>query len=241
MPPSIAASDHIHRRASTFVDDDVLHGVAGGHRLVDRALELNLAAAAIAGVLGDDGDAAGVVDAIGDCGSGESAEDDRVHGADARAGEQGDGELGRHTHVHGDTVALFNPKRFQAVGELLHFGVEFGVGEAADLARFAFPDDGRFVATRAGEMTVETVIAEVGFAPDEPLGPGQIPLKNFIPGLKPVQLFGDAGPECFGVFNGLLVECFVLLEAFDMGLGAELRRRRKDAIFAKNRIQILTR
>ena len=89
-------------------------------------------------------------------------------------------------------------------------------------------------------MTVETVIAEVGFAADEPLGPGQIPLENLVPGLEPVQLFGDAGPEFFGVFNGLLVEGFVLFEALDVGLGAELRGRRKDAVFAQGGVEILT-
>ena len=59
VPPAIAAGDHVHGRAGALVDDDVLHGGAGGHGFVDGALELNLVAAAIAGVLGDDGDAAG--------------------------------------------------------------------------------------------------------------------------------------------------------------------------------------
>ena len=87
-----------------------------------------------------------VVDAIGDGGGGESAEDDGVDGADARAGEQRDGQLGRHAHVDGDAIALLDAERLEGVGELLHFGVEFGVGEAADFAGLAFPDDGCLVA-----------------------------------------------------------------------------------------------
>ena len=107
-------------RAGAAVDDDVLDGGAGGHGLVDGALELDLVAAAVAGVLGDDGDAAGVVDAVGDGVGGESAEDDGVDGADAGAGEQRDGQFRGHAHVDGDAVALLNAERLEGVGEFLH-------------------------------------------------------------------------------------------------------------------------
>ena len=145
----IAAFDHVDGRAGALVDDDVLDGGAGGHGLVDGALELDLVAAAVAGVLGEDGDAGGVVDAVGDGVGGESAEDDGVDGADARAGEQGNGQLGRHAHVDGDAVALLDAERLEDVGELLHFDVQLGVGEAADFARLAFPDEGGLVCARA--------------------------------------------------------------------------------------------
>ena len=58
VPPAVAASYHVHGRAGALVDDDVLDGVASGHGFIDSALELDLSAAAIARVLGDDGDAA---------------------------------------------------------------------------------------------------------------------------------------------------------------------------------------
>ena len=106
VPPVVAAVDHVDGRAGAPVDDDVLHGGAGGHGFVDGALELDFVAAAVARVLGEDGDAAGIVDAVGDGVGGESAEDDGVDGADARAGEQRDGQLRRHAHVDGDAVAL---------------------------------------------------------------------------------------------------------------------------------------
>ena len=103
----------------------------------------------------------GVVDAVGDGVGGESAEDDGVDGADARTGQQSNGELGRHAHVDGDAIAFLDAESLEGVGELLHFGVEFGVGEAADFARLAFPDNGGLVAARAREMTVKTVVAEI--------------------------------------------------------------------------------
>ena len=95
-------------RAGALVDHDVLDGGAGGHGLVDGGLELDFVAAAVARVLRDDGDAAAVGDAVGDGVGGESAEDDGMDGADARASEQGDGELGRHAHVNGDAIAFLD-------------------------------------------------------------------------------------------------------------------------------------
>ena len=92
----------------------------------------------------------GVVDAVGDGVGGESAKDDVVDGADAGAGEEGDGELGAHAHVDGDAVALLDAEGFEDVGELLDFDVEVGVGKLADFAGFAFPEDGRLVFAALG-------------------------------------------------------------------------------------------
>ena len=224
--------------AGALVDDDVLDGGAGGHGLVDGGLELDFVAAAVACVLREDGDAAAVVDAVGDGVGGESAEDDGVDGADARAGEQGDGQLGRHAHVDGDAIAFLDAERLEGVGELLHFGVELGVGEAANLAGLALPDERGLAGACAEGVAVDAVVAEIELAADEPLGPGQIPLENLVPGLEPVQILRRAGPEFFGVFDGLLVERLVLLEALDVGLGAELRRWGKDAVFAQRGVDI---
>ena len=146
VPPMIAAGNHVDRRAGAPVDDDVLDGGAGGHGFVDGALELDFVAAAVACVLREDGDAAGVGDAVGDGVGGESAEDDGVDRADARAGEQSDGQLGRHAHVDGHAVAFLNAERLEGVGEALHLGMKFGVGEAANLARLALPDERGFIA-----------------------------------------------------------------------------------------------
>ena len=148
VPPVVAALDHLDGRAGAAVDDHVLDGGAGGHGLVDGALELDFVAAAVAGVLREDGDAAGVVDAVGDGVGGKSAEDDGVNRADARAGEQGDGQLRRHAHVDGDAVAFLDAERLEGVGEALDFGVQLGVGEAANLAGLALPDEGGFTCAR---------------------------------------------------------------------------------------------
>ena len=238
VPPVIAAFDHVDRRAGAPVDDHVLDGGTGGHGFVDGLLELDFVAAAIARVLSDDGDAAGVGDAIGDGIGGESAEDDGVDGADARAGEQSNSELGRHAHVDGNAIAFLNAEGLEGVGEALNFSVQFGVGEAANLAGFALPDERGLLGALAEGVAIDAVVAQVELAADKPLGPGQIPLEDLVPGLEPVQLSGHAGPECFGIVDGLLVEGFILGKRADAGLGPELRRWGKDAVFAQRGVDI---
>ena len=48
VPPDVAACGHVDCAAGAFVDDDVLHGGAGGHGFIDGLLELDLVAAAVA-------------------------------------------------------------------------------------------------------------------------------------------------------------------------------------------------
>ena len=238
----VAALDHRDRRAGAPVDDDVLDGGAGRHGFVDGRLELDFVAAAVARVLREDGDAARVRDAVGDGVGGEPAEDDGVNGADTRAGEQRDGQFRRHAHVNGDAIAFPDAERLKGVGEALDLGVQLGVGEAANLARLTLPDErgllSPFAASSRIDVAVQTVVAEVEFAADEPLGPGQIPLENFVPGLEPVELLRYSSPELFGIVDGLLVEGFVLGERADTCLGRELGRRGKDAVFAQRGVDI---
>ena len=162
-----------------------------------------------------------------------------MDGADARAGQQSDDQFRRHAHVDGDAVALLDAERLEGVGEALHLGMEFRVGEATDFTGLALPDERDLVAAGAGKVHVETVVAEVGFAAHEPFGVGQIPFEDLVPGLEPVQMLGHRGPEAFGVVNRLAIERLVLGEAVDVRLLGELRRRGKDAVFTKCGIKIL--
>jgi len=58
MPPVVAAVNHFHRRAGAAEDDHVFDRVASVHGFVDGALELDFVAAAVARVLGENGDTA---------------------------------------------------------------------------------------------------------------------------------------------------------------------------------------
>ncbi len=229
----------LHRSAGAAIDHHVLDGVARLHRFVDGALELDLASAAEAGVLGEDGHAAGVVDAVGDSVGGKSAEDHRVHRPDARAGQQGNRQFRRHSHVHRNAVALLDPQRLQSIGEFLYLGMQFAIGQAAHFAGLAFPDQGRLVAPLAEGVAVHAVVAQVELSAHKPLGPGQVPFEDLVPRLEPMQIPCRPGPESLGILDRFPVHLLVLLEALDVRFGAEFSRRRKDSIFAESGIQIL--
>jgi hypothetical protein len=94
------------RRATSTV-----HLVEAVDRAVDGLLEAEPAAAAQALVGGDHHPRAGVEDAVADRLGREAAEDDRVDGADARAGEHRVGELGDHRQVDADAVAAAHAVR----------------------------------------------------------------------------------------------------------------------------------
>ena len=77
-----------------------------------------------------------------------SAENHGMRRADAGAGQHGDRQLGRHAHVDRDAVAFLDPKRLQHVGELLHFAMQLLVGQRADFAGLALPDQRGLVLAR---------------------------------------------------------------------------------------------
>src|SRR5215470_2124717 len=95
------------------------------------------------------------------------SEYNRMRSADSRAGEHGDGKLGRHSHVNRDPVALVHAKRLQYVCELLHFTMELLIGKRAYLTRFALPNQRGLVLTSGLHMTVKAVVGKVQLPADK--------------------------------------------------------------------------
>ena len=79
---------------------------------------------------------------------------------------------------------------------------------------------------------------EIQLAADEPFGPGHVPVEDLGPRLEPVELARDAAPEGFGVAVGFFVEALVVGHAGDMGVGAELRWRRENALLVQAGLDI---
>ena len=75
------------------------------HGFVHGDFQFDFAAAAIAGVLGDDCNGLLVGNAIDESVRGKSPEDNRVNRTDTGAGEHGDRQLGTHAHVDGNAVS----------------------------------------------------------------------------------------------------------------------------------------
>ena len=71
----------------------------------------------------------GVVDADGELGRGEAAEDDRVDRAEPGAGQHGDERLRHHRHVDDDPVALADAAGRERAGEPGHPLEQLGIGE----------------------------------------------------------------------------------------------------------------
>ena len=113
-------------------------------------------------------------------------EDDRVDCPDACTGEHGDGQFGGHGHVDADYVASGNILRLEHVGELANVLVQLLVGNPPRIARFAFPNNGNSVPITCGNLSVETIVAGVGLAADEPFGIRLMPLHGGMKRFEPV-------------------------------------------------------
>ena len=118
-------------------------------------------APAVAGVLGQDGDAARVIDTVGDGVGGKTAKNHGMDSAYPSAGQQGNCQFRRHTHVNGYTVALVDAQRLQGISEFLHFTEQFGVCQASHFTRLTLPDQRGFIPAWPERMAVYTVVAQV--------------------------------------------------------------------------------
>lgn len=88
------------------------------------------------------------------------------------------------------------------------------IGEGAALAGFPLPDDGRFIAARTIEMTIEAVFGGIELSAYKPLCKGRLPIQSLGPLFLPKKLGGLAGPKFFRILEGLSVKFFIVFEAF---------------------------
>jgi hypothetical protein len=170
-----------------------------------------------------------VVDTVAQRLGAEAAEDHRVHGADARAGEHRNRQLGHEREIQRHPVALLHAQRFEDVGKLADLAVEVEVGERAAVARLAFPDDRGLVAARPAHVPIDAVDAGVERPAEEPLGVRRLPLEHLRPRREPLELLGKRRPEGFGIALGASVDVFTV----DRRGGAERVGRRKAAVFLR--------
>src|SRR5262249_46892441 len=85
-----------------------------------------------------------------------------------------------------------------------------------------------------GQMPVETVVAHINLAADEPLGVGLFPDEDLLPGLEPIELFGLVGPEGDRIVLGPLPEALILGDALDECFAGKVFRWRKLARFLQD-------
>ena len=89
-----------------------------------------------------------------------------MHGADAGAGEHGDGGFRDHRHVDDHAVALADAVVAQHRSKRHHFVAQLAIGEAPDLAENrAVVDQRDLVGAAAFDMAVEAVVGGIASAP----------------------------------------------------------------------------
>ena len=167
VQPDVAVGGPGHIAAGAAHDElaDAAHAL---QRLVGIGLQRRAPAAARGLVGGDDELRARILDARAQRLGGEAGEDDRMHRADAGAGEHRVGGLGDHRQVDHHPVALLHAEGVQHVAELRDLLVQLAVGDVAgDVRVVALPDDRGLVAA-GGEMAVDAVGRDVELAILEP-------------------------------------------------------------------------
>ena len=207
--PDVAPVDPADVTAGAAHDDDLVAVGTGFEGRIGVCFQRHRPAAAKALVGGDHHIGITVLDAAGERVGREAAEDDGMHGADARAGQHRDGGLRDHRHVDGDAVALLRALCFQHIGELADFLMQLGIADMPGIRRVvAFPDDGGLVAA-AGEMPVKAVGGGVERAVAKPadvkvrLVIGDV--ADLAVGLDPVDPLAMLGPEGVGVGDGCII------------------------------------
>ena len=223
-----------HGAGTALNDYHILDRGRLGDRFVGDLLQRHDLPAPVSAVGGDEQPRLLVVDAIAERLGAEPAEHHAVDRPDTGACQHRDRELGQERHVDRDAVAFDDPERFQHVRKHRDLTIQIEVSERACVAGLAFPDERGLVAPRSSDMTIETIHAGVQPAANEPLRMRRLPLEHPIPGARPLELAGDAGPEGFRVALGFRVQVVVA----NRGAGLKVFRRRKNSIFAEQDVEL---
>ena len=156
----------------------------------------------------------------------EPSKDNRMRGADAGAGQHGDGQLGDHRQVDVDPIALRHTEVLEDVGQPRDLVEQLRIGDGARVTGLALPVVRDLVAASGHHVTVEAVVGGVELAAHEPLRKGQVPLADAVPTLVPVQCEGLAFPK----FQPVVIRLVVEHGPGHEGTPAELLGRRERAL-----------
>ncbi|MCY1367651.1 hypothetical protein D9M69_545950 [compost metagenome] len=217
FPPIVSSLDHRHRRAGMGSYDHLFNRRAGYQCIIYRFFHGNMLGTPDRAVGGNHQFALGVVDPVGNRLCREAAEDHRVDGSYARAGQYGYRQLRDHRHIDTDAVTFPHPMLFQHIGKAAYAVQQYLVG---DHLRFIFgvirfPDKGRVVRL-AFSVAVETVFGDIEFPVSEPLYAIVVkaPVQYLCPGFLPSELLGNGRPESLGVFYAFFVGLVVIFNSF---------------------------
>ena len=199
-------------------DHDVLDAGRLCDRLVRHRLHLNLVAAPVETVAGDQHLCARIVQARRDGRRAESREDRHVDRADLGDGVHRDHGLRDHRHVHADRIATATPRAVKPCSDPVDLGRELRIGKRARGPLLALPRD-RGTARRliVRSVTVDGVVGEVDGPSDEPSGPLRAVrcVQHLVVWLEEIdpQVFHGLVPEPLRLILGPFHERVEILEA----------------------------
>ena len=237
MPPEVLAGVPLALDLVAHAPDDdhLLQEVEALNGRVGAVLLGDGFGAAEGPVAGDQQLGAAVLNAVAQRIGAEPAEDDAVNGADAGAGQHGDGQFGDHGQVDLHAVALLDALGLQDVGELADLLVHLLVGERAALRGLvALPLDGDLVAPGL-QVTVQAVVGDVELPAleilevDGALADIEVVILDLVPFLEPLHVLArNVGPEAVRILDRPLPDLVVSLPAADVGHLLDLFRYRVD-------------
>ena len=226
MPPEVfpGVPFAVDLIAHALDDDHLFHEIKSLDGGVGAVLLGNSLGAAEGPVAGDQNLGPAVFNAVAKRIGAESAENDAVNGADAGAGQHGNGELGNHGQVDLNPVALLDALGLQNVGELADFLMHLLVSQCTALRGFiAFPLNGNLVGPCL-QVFVEAVIGHIEFSAfkilqiNGALADIKVIILDFVPFFEPFHILaGNLGPEAVRVFNRPLPELVIGVPAADVG------------------------
>ena len=230
VQPDVPALHHRGAFARTAVNDRVPYRRRLVERLVGVLLEGHLGAVSPALVLGDQELAPHVVHPVGQRLGRKAAEDDRVRGTQACAGEHRDRQLRDHPHVDRDRSAFLHAEPPEPVREANDLVLEVGEGQlAAVVLRLTFPVVGNLGAVPGLDVPVNAVEADIQLAAEVPPGVRRLPFVELAERLEPRDALAAFGfPE--------LLEVAVVDLGLRVRLSREVIRRGIPALLEQDRL-----
>ena len=206
-------------------------------RFIDIGLQRDFFAATHSLVCGNDRGGFTIQDAPGNGFRRETAENNRMHGADPGAGQHRVGGLGDHRHINGHQIALFNAPAFQNIGETADIFIKLAIGDFFGLSRvIALPDDGDVILFFR-QVAVDAICTSVQgsiFKPADFNVSCKIHVLDFGKRLDPGDALAVLGPERFRVINRFPVQCLILVLGAPGMLEGRLLDRDDDILAHKN-------
>ena len=204
VPGEITPRLHRQIHARAVEHHHMLHLVLSKRQgVVHNAFERDIAPFAVGDIGGEHEFGAAGLNAAGERFRAEARKHHHVNRPDAYRCEHEHDGFGADGHVDGETVAFLHTHATQGGSDAFDVVQKVGVGEKALFAAFIRVDEGGVAAVSLFHMAVERVVAEVGFATDEPaIAFGVIPLEDLVPEAEPVETAGFLRPKVLRALAG---------------------------------------